>query len=504
MLIHGASRTFWVGRLSALEGSVRISQSARPWSGRVLLSVGLVLGLCACSDEGPKTPEEVPTDLEPLYVMAREYRQDYEKGLERIVAGDEVAGRALLVAATDRIAVAAKLCASTRGCDMALFVTSMAQVAAERRAVTLAQGEAPADVEAESTLESSAAESRPSNRFVRLGETDLGEMIPLNDEVRAALNDWLTWNRPQLMQTYEHYQFLRPYIFPVYEEAGLPEALLFAIMAKESGGKVHAYSRAGAVGPLQFMRHTARRYGLYSQNGFDMRLDPVAATRANASYVTDQLEAFDDLGLALAAYNSGESRMRRLHRKLPDADFWDPRLHYELPTETRNYVPQTLAAALIFLYPEEFGIEFPVYDTLSTTVVLAEDISIGELTICLGETDNPKGWFRTLRNLNPRLKPAVRSKAGETMMIPSSLVSVYADRCLGDSPVLDVARLLHDADFPEQPPVVQYKVRRGDTLAKISASHGCSSVRDLAAINGIEAPDYVIHVGQRLSVPTCS
>ena len=468
---------------------------------RWLFGAGL-LGLCACSDEGPKTPEEVPPDLQPLYVMAREYRQDYEKGLERIVEGDDLAGRALLVAATDRIVVAAKLCANTKGCNTELFVASMAQVAADRQAMMLTQADVPDGAEAAPALTVSAAESRPRPASVQLGETELGEMIPLNTEVRAALNDWLTWNRPQLMRTYEQYQFLRPYILPGYEEAGLPEALLFAIMAKESGGKVHAYSPAGAVGPLQFMRHTARRYGLYSQNGFDMRLDPVAATRANAAYLTDQLRTFDDLELALAAYNAGESRMRRLHRKMPGADFWDPRLRFELPSETRNYVPQTLAAALIFLYPEEFGVEFPDYETLSAAVVLAEDISIGELTICLGQTDNPAGWFRTLRN--PRLKPAVRSRAGESMVIPSKLVRVYADRCLGDSPVLAVARLLHDADFPEQPPVVHYKVRRGDTLAKIASSHGCKSVRELAAINGIEPPDYVIHVGQRLSVPTCN
>jgi len=123
MLIHRGVSTCKVGRPSALEGLVRKSPSARRGFGRALLGVGLALGLCACSDEGPKTPEEVPTVLEPLYVMAREYRQDYEKGLERIVAGDEVAGRALLVAATDRIAVAAKLCANTQGCDMDLFVT---------------------------------------------------------------------------------------------------------------------------------------------------------------------------------------------------------------------------------------------------------------------------------------------------------------------------------------------------------------------------------------------
>ena len=259
---------------------MRLSKPVRLSFGRGLLGVGLLLGLCGCSDEGPKTPEEVPPDLEPLYVMAREYRQDYEKGLERIIDGDEVAGRALLIAATDRIAVAAKLCANTKGCEMGLFATSMTQVAADRQASALAGHEVDGDDGVAPGPSLSSSEPRLSNGSVHLGATGLGDLIPLNAEVRAALNDWLTWNRPQLMQTYEQYQFLRPYIVPVYEEAGLPEALLFAIMAKESGGKVHAYSRAGAVGPLQFMSNTARRYGLYSQNGFDMRLDPVAATRA--------------------------------------------------------------------------------------------------------------------------------------------------------------------------------------------------------------------------------
>ncbi|MCJ7788167.1 MAG: hypothetical protein MUP20_05610, partial [Methyloceanibacter sp.] len=53
-------------------------------------------------------------------------------------------------------------------------------------------------------------------------------------DVRAyvtALEDWLTWNRPLLIRSYINYQFLRDDVAPVYEEAGLPEALLFAMMA---------------------------------------------------------------------------------------------------------------------------------------------------------------------------------------------------------------------------------------------------------------------------------
>ena len=62
------------------------------------------------------------------------------------------------------------------------------------------------------------------------------------------------------------------------------------------------YSRAAAAGPLQFMRATALRYGLGSVDGFDMRLDPVAATQANVDYLNDRFgELNDNLEKALAA-----------------------------------------------------------------------------------------------------------------------------------------------------------------------------------------------------------
>ena len=135
------------------------------------------------------------------------------------------------------------------------------------------------------------------NALPELGDTvsllrgnDLREMIRLNGPVKAALDDWLTWNRPMFMRSYEYYQYLRDKIAPIYEEAGLPEALLFAMIATETGGRVHSYSHAGAAGLLQFIRSTGRRYGLREVDGFDMRLDPEAATRANVAYLNDQFE----------------------------------------------------------------------------------------------------------------------------------------------------------------------------------------------------------------------
>ena len=481
-----------------------------------LVAVALTVGVCllaSCAEEGPPpfVPENVSPELEPLYSMIHESRQDYEKGVQMIVAGEVIPGENVLTAASDRISVAAELCSRTPGCDAALFIEALAQVFEEQRGMLDALAD---DVETYAAdlagygdaAEMPLIETIPEiDRSISIMEgADLRELIPLNREVESALNDWLTWSRPTLMGAYENYQFLREKIAPVYEEAGLPEALLFAIMAKETGGKVHAYSRAGAAGPLQFMHHTARRYGLGSIDGFDMRLDPEAATRANVAFLRDQLGAFNyDLEKTLAAYNVGETRLRRMHRKHPGAKFWDTQIYYSLPTETRTYVPQVLAAALLFLHPEEYNLAFPVLETNSSAIVLDEELSLGELTVCLGQQGNPKGWFRTLRNLNPRLSPADRIPAGETIEMPSTLVAVYAEQCVRDSPWIETARRLHDAAYPNKPEIDSYTVRPGDTLAGVASRHRCWSMHKLAAVNGLAGPGYIIHVGQRLAVPQC-
>lgn len=79
------------------------------------------------------------------------------------------------------------------------------------------------------------------------------EMVQYNPAVQAGIRRWLTDMRGSLLDSYENYEVMRHLMWPQYERAGLPEALLFGILAKESNGKVHATSRAGAAGPMQFM-----------------------------------------------------------------------------------------------------------------------------------------------------------------------------------------------------------------------------------------------------------
>ncbi|MCB1611803.1 MAG: transglycosylase SLT domain-containing protein, partial [Xanthomonadales bacterium] len=287
------------------------------------------------------------------------------------------------------------------------------------------------------------------------------------------------------------------------QKADLPEALLFAILAKESAGRVHAYSRAGAAGPLQFMPATAQRFGL-TRNGFDERLDPAAVARANAAYVEEQLAAFNnDLELTLAAYNGGEGRMRRLAAKNPGKGFWSQRIFFALPAETRDYVPKVLAAAYLFLHPDEYGLRFPMVDSQLALLTLDRPLSLGEVAICLGQDERPEGWFRTLRNLNPRLKPEERLTVGATLRVPAKLVTAYGERC-GDEPFLARIAALQDARHPAGPTQVGYTVRRGDTLMAIARRTRCSSVEEVAKLNNIRGPKYALRVGQQLRLPTCS
>jgi len=403
-------------------------------------------------------------------------------------------------------------CAAQPACDLDRFLRTFDDLL-HRQSIELKKQTYRIDT-LESSIEEDVAREPGTSPFVtampELGEsvsllrgTELREIITLNGPINAALDDWLTWMRPLLMEAYHNYLFLRDDIAPVYEEAGLPEALLFAMIATETGGKVHSFSRAGAAGLLQFMRYTGRRYGLGMDGEFDMRLDPVAATKANVAYLNEQFEELNgSLEKALAAYNGGENRVKNLHRRYKGASLWDKRFYYALPQETREYVPRILAAAWLFLHPEEYNLEFPQYDTARTVLVVREATSLGEMTICLGQEQNPVGWFRTLRNLNPRFNPGDRLEAGDEILVPQMLVSIYEERCT-EGEILARARTLYEANYPDQPEMIPYTVRRGDTLGKIAARHRCVSIGELAEINRIRPPKYTIRVGQQIKIPGC-
>ena len=144
-------------------------------------------------------------------------------------------------------------------------------------------------------------------------------------------------------------------ILDILEELNLPKDLVFLPLI-ESNFSTHAVSRAKATGPWQFMKGTARRYGLRINPWIDERRDPEKSTRAAAAYLRDLYEMFDSSWLlSLASYNAGENRIERALARAKVNDYWELRESGEIPPETRNYVPKFMAAAIIAKNPDLYG-----------------------------------------------------------------------------------------------------------------------------------------------------
>ena len=273
------------------------------------------------------------------------------------------------------------------------------------------------------------------------------EMVEFNPAVQAGIRRWLTDMRPQLLDSYVNYQHLRADMAPHFERAGLPEALLFGIIAKESNGKVHARSRAGAAGPMQFMHATGKRFGLgLDATGFDTRYDPGAAAEASAAYLLERMQELGgSIELALAGYNGGEGRARRVYQSSGGRGFWHADVYRQFPAETRDYVPMVIAAAWLYLHPKEYGLDFDRVYTRPAQLALRKPATIYELTICLGNAGTRDGYMRTLRNLNPRYEADSWLPAGTRLNATTRIARLY-DRYCVQGPRAALAQRLVQSD----------------------------------------------------------
>lgn len=401
-------------------------------SGRVVPAIALVaalttaFGASALSRRDQQAVDAINARMAAAEAAYREALVD--------IGNADPGGQQAADAALEDMEDAVLACNAQRGCETSTLLAAYKRLL-KSGADDLFPGEPPGSSVATATVPQAGAAHAgvpADGSLYDAGQHRFDEMVEFNPAVRAGIRRWLTDMRPQLLDSYVNYQYLRAEMAPHFERAGLPEALLFGILAKESNGKVHARSRAGAAGPMQFMHATGKRFGLgVDATGFDTRYDPGAAAEASAAYLNERMaELGGSVELALAGYNGGEGRARRVFQSSGGRGFWDADVYRQFPAETRDYVPMVIAAAWLYLHPDEYGLDFDRVYTRPAKLALRKPATIYELTICLGNRGTRDGYMRTLRNLNPRYHADSWLPAGTTLNATTRIASLYARYCV--------------------------------------------------------------------------
>jgi membrane-bound lytic murein transglycosylase D len=186
------------------------------------------------------------------------------------------------------------------------------------------------------------------------------------------------------------------------KEHGLPEDLVYIALI-ESGFDPYAYSRSKASGPWQFVFWTGKKYGLRVNWWVDERRDPEKSTIAAAKYLKDLYGRFSSWHLAAAGYNAGEYKIVTAMRRYRTEDFWKLTNYRYLKPETKNYVPQMIAAALIAKDPKKYGFTDVEYQE----PLRYEKVKVLELTDLSLIAKACETSLEEIKDLNPELRRGV-------------------------------------------------------------------------------------------------
>lgn len=333
----------------------------------------------------------------------------------------------------------------------------------------------------------------------------LQKAVPLtyNAQVQSYIDAYST---ERYKRHLEQMMGLSQYYFPIYErifsEAGVPEEIKYLSIV-ESALNPHAVSRVGATGLWQFMFATARMYDLTIDSYVDERKDPIAASRAAASYLTDAYNEFGDWLLAIASYNCGKGNVLRAIQRsgLANPDYWA--ISRFLPRETRNYVPAFIAITYVMGYAEEHGIT-PAATAIpqqTEMVWVQKHVPLSGVAKALDVEEE------IIKSLNPAYKRGVVNGTFDMpkrLILPEAPAKAYpALYAVLNTPNKMQAFYASEtkAQQGSEAAVVTHRVRKGETLGKIANRYQVS-VQDLKVWNGLKKNTIV--PGQRLRVATSS
>ena len=186
--------------------------------------------------------------------------------------------------------------------------------------------------------------------------TFAGEQVPLDQpDIRERLDRELLvntyWQSNALLIIKRAHKY-GPLIDSILRQEGVP--LDFKYLAIIESGLQNVTSPSGAAGFWQFMKTTAKEYGLEVNNNVDERLNLIKATKVAAAYLKDAKELFGNWTLAAAAYNAGRTGIKSQLTRQRVSSYYDLLLN----EETSRYVFRILALKELLENAKSYGFRF--------------------------------------------------------------------------------------------------------------------------------------------------
>jgi hypothetical protein len=144
-----------------------------------------------------------------------------------------------------------------------------------------------------------------------------------------------------------------PAIEQILKEEDVPED--FKYLAVAESGLRQATSSADARGVWQFLKETAREYGLEVNDEVDERYHLEKSTRAACAYFKALKKRFGSWTLAAAAYNMGGASLARVMAEQRADNFFQLNIN----EETSRYIFRVVAMKEIILDTERYGFSIP-------------------------------------------------------------------------------------------------------------------------------------------------
>ena len=162
----------------------------------------------------------------------------------------------------------------------------------------------------------------PTKDFQLIIVPDTAIATPLSASARQDTPDASAHRAVTVMNASPTYRAVQGSLTAASQSHGVDYKLLKAVVAAESAFNPRAVSHKGAVGLMQIMPATARRYGVQSEPGLTVEsklTDPELNIRTGTRYLADLLRMFGGkTELAVAAYNAGEGAVMRAGNRIPN------------------------------------------------------------------------------------------------------------------------------------------------------------------------------------------